>query len=380
MSRPDLNDILSLPVKEQSGDSLQVLSEEEFKRMLTLERKRSERSLKPLLLLLVDLSLLSEERDGHVDKNSLLHRISGLIREIDCCGWYQEGSLVGVLFAEIPIDSVPAAIDIISTKVRESLLQVLVPDVCSMITFTFHLFPEKYDSETAKDSLTLPFYPELASSATSGGWPQKVKRGIDLIGSLAAMVLFFPLFLIIPALIKLTSPGPVFFRQVRLGQFGRPFTFLKFRSMHINNDDVIHRDFIKKFIADKIAANDSGDEPVIYKIKTDPRLTPIGNFLRKSSLDELPQFLNVLKNDMSLVGPRPPIPYEVVDYKLWHRRRILAQKPGITGLWQVTGRSLTTFDGMVRLDLRYGSKRSLWLDLKLLLATPIAMIRGKGAY
>jgi len=209
---------------------------------------------------------------------------------------------------------------------------------------------------------------------------QRVKRGIDLIGSLAALVLFLPFFLIIPILIKLTSPGPVFFRQDRLGQFGRVFTFLKFRSMHINNDDGIHRDFIKNFIADKIAKNDSGDEPFVYKIKADPRLTPIGNFLRKSSLDELPQFLNVLKGEMSLVGPRPPIPYEVVNYELWHRRRILAQKPGITGLWQVTGRSLTTFDGMVRLDLRYSRKWSLLFDLKLLLATPMAVIRGKGAY
>ena len=380
MLRPDLNDIWSLPVMKQSDGSPQVLSEDEFKRMLTLERKRSERSLKPLLLFLVDVSLLTEERDGHVDKNSLLHRISGLIREIDRCGWYQEGSLAGVLFAEIPSDTVPAAIDVINTKVRESLLEVLVPDVCSRITFTFHLFPEKYDGETAKDSLTLPFYPELVSIATSGGWPQRVKRGMDLIGSLAAIVLFSPFFLIIPALIKLTSPGPVFFRQKRLGQFGRPFTFLKFRSMHINNDDAIHRDFIKNFIADKIATNDSGDEPVIYKIKTDPRLTPIGNFLRKSSLDELPQFFNVLKGDMSLVGPRPPIPYEVVNYKLWHRRRILAQKPGITGLWQVTGRSVTTFDGMVRLDLSYSRKWSLLVDLKLLLATPMAVFRGKGAY
>ncbi len=119
---------------------------------------------------------------------------------------------------------------------------------------------------------------------------------------------------------------------------------------------------------------------VVYKITNDPRITPLGRFLRKTSLDELPQFINVLKGEMSLVGPRPPIPYELENYDAWHRHRLLGKKPGITGLWQVKGRSKTTFDSMVRLDLQYIREWSLWLDVKLLLQTPLAVLRGKGAY
>lgn len=365
---------------KSSADNLQVLAEEEFNHNLTLERKRSERSLKPLLLLLMDVTCLTRKADGQREVAVLLEELAGLIREIDLCGWYRHGELVAVLFPEIPADAVNKARDVIEAKIKGRLSTMFLPSVCENITLTFHIFPEKYDGGEMQEKITVPFYPELVNVGQTELWAQRFKRGMDVIGSLAALILFSPFFIVIPLLIKITSPGPVFFRQERLGQFGRSFKFLKFRSMHVNNDDAIHRQFIKDFIADKVATDASGDEPVIYKIRKDPRLTPIGDFLRRSSLDELPQFINVLKGDMSLVGPRPPIPYEVVDYELWHRRRILDQKPGITGLWQVTGRSLTTFDGMVRLDLRYGRTRSLWFDIKLLLKTPLAVIRGKGAY
>jgi lipopolysaccharide/colanic/teichoic acid biosynthesis glycosyltransferase len=142
----------------------------------------------------------------------------------------------------------------------------------------------------------------------------------------------------------------------------------------VNSDPAIHKEYIRNLIGNKVG--DSG----AYKIKNDPRVTPIGRFLRKSSLDELPQFINVLKGEMSLVGPRPPIPYEFESYALWHRRRILEAKPGITGLWQVDGRSRTTFDEMVRMDLRYIRNQSFWLDVKILLKTPFAVLSGDGAY
>ncbi|HLX45879.1 MAG TPA: sugar transferase, partial [Bryobacteraceae bacterium] len=135
-----------------------------------------------------------------------------------------------------------------------------------------------------------------------------------------------------------------------------------------------------------IAGNANSSKPAggaqtsVYKITNDPRITTVGRFLRKTSLDELPQFLNVLRGDMSLVGPRPPIPYEVECYDIWHKRRLLAVKPGITGLWQVRGRSKTSFDEMVRLDLKYGETWSLWLDVKILLETPRAVFTGDGAY
>jgi lipopolysaccharide/colanic/teichoic acid biosynthesis glycosyltransferase len=154
---------------------------------------------------------------------------------------------------------------------------------------------------------------------------------------------------------------------------------LKFRTMHIGVDDRVHRDYVSSFIKGAGQIQGSGQNG-FFKLTNDRRVTPLGRLLRKTSLDELPQLWNVLRGDMSLVGPRPPIPYELEQYAPWHRRRVLEAKPGITGLWQVTGRSRTTFDEMVRLDLRYIGTRSLWTDIKILLATPAAALLGKGAY
>ena len=208
-----------------------------------------------------------------------------------------------------------------------------------------------------------------------------IKRAIDVVGSAMALIVLSPIFLTIAAAIKLSSPGPILFRQKRIGQHGIPFTFLKFRSMHCANDSQLHMEYIKRFIAGDV---DSGkSEPngqVVYKITRDPRVTRVGRFLRKTSLDEFPQLLNVLRGEMSLVGPRPPIPYEVESYDIWHRRRLLEVKPGLTGLWQVNGRSRLRFDDMVRLDLKYANAWSLWLDVKILLQTPRAVFFGDGAY
>src|SRR5262249_22662698 len=152
--------------------------------------------------------------------------------------------------------------------------------------------------------------------------------------SLLMLLFCAPLMLAIALAVKLTSRGPVLFRQTRIGRYGAPFTFIKFRTMYHGNDVKVHQEFVMRFIKGQI-------EPVTtqYKLKSDPRVTRLGVLLRKTSLDELPQFLNVLLGDMSLVGPRPPIPYELESYQLWHRRRVIDVKPGITGLWQVTGRS-----------------------------------------
>ena len=147
--------------------------------------------------------------------------------------------------------------------------------------------------------------------------------------------------------------------------------------MYVNNDSTIHKEFVTDFIKGKIKETPDGRKS-IFKIKNDPRVTPIGRILRKTSLDEIPQFINVLLGDMSLVGPRPSIPYEVEQYDLWHHRRVLEVKPGITGLWQVEGRSSLTFDNMVRLDLQYIKKWTFFLDIKLLIKTPFTLV--KGAY
>src|SRR5262245_50896372 len=153
---------------------------------------------------------------------------------------------------------------------------------------------------------------------------------------------------------------------------------LKFRTMYTGSDHALHHEFVTRFIKASEKCNEPGAN-ARFKITHDPRITPVGRFLRKTSLDELPQFWNVVRGDMSLVGPRPPLPYEVDVYQSWHRRRVLEAQPGITGLWQVEGRSRTTFDEMVRLDLRYAKRQSLWNDIKILLATPAAVVNGKGA-
>ena len=151
--------------------------------------------------------------------------------------------------------------------------------------------------------------------------------------------------------------------------------------MYTNNDSRIHQEFIQQFIAGQAGTNKiEPGKTGVYKITNDPRITAVGRFLRKTSLDEFPQFWNVLRGEMSLVGPRPPVPYEFQVYDTWHRRRVLEVKPGVTGLWQVSGRSRMSFDDMVRLDLRYSQCWSLGLDLRILMATPRAVLGGEGAY
>jgi lipopolysaccharide/colanic/teichoic acid biosynthesis glycosyltransferase len=145
--------------------------------------------------------------------------------------------------------------------------------------------------------------------------------------------------------------------------------------MYQGNDPAIHQQFVTRFIKGELDSTTAE-----YKLTADPRVTPVGRFLRKSSLDELPQLFNVLRGHMSLVGPRPPVPYEFESYQTWHRRRLVDAKPGITGLWQVAGRSRVGFDDMVRLDLRYARAWSLWLDLKILFETPRAVVSGNGAH
>jgi lipopolysaccharide/colanic/teichoic acid biosynthesis glycosyltransferase len=226
-----------------------------------------------------------------------------------------------------------------------------------------------------------PFSFEILDQIRDKELQLKIKRAMDILGSLTGILLFCPPMLVIAASIKLTSRGHVLFRQQRLGLLGKPFTFLKFRSMRAACDPSLHKAYVTKLIKGENSEINKGTaDQAVYKITHDPRVTPIGRFLRKSSLDELPQFFNVLKGDMSLVGPRPPIPYECDQYKRWHCRRVLEVKPGITGLWQVSGRSSTTFDEMVRLDLKYVRTWDLWLDIKILFKTFWAVISAKGGY
>jgi len=204
-----------------------------------------------------------------------------------------------------------------------------------------------------------------------------LKRTSDLIVSSLSIALLFPLWLLIAILIKLDSKGPVFYTQERVGMDGRLFLLYKFRTMVAGADSELHREYQRAFIAGRAEANLGNDKKPTYKLLADPRITRVGKFLRKTSLDEVPQLLNVLLGDMSLVGPRPPIPYEVEAYELWHRKR-LDMKPGLTGLWQVSGRNRLPFEEMVRLDLFYIENWSLLLDLKIILRTGFVMLGREG--
>jgi lipopolysaccharide/colanic/teichoic acid biosynthesis glycosyltransferase len=211
------------------------------------------------------------------------------------------------------------------------------------------------------------------------------KRGLDIFVGVAALLFFAPLFVVIAIAIKLSSKGPVLFRQERFGRQFEPFTFYKFRSMYADSDQTVHKAYVSRLIAGRPETGNgtgngtaAGEKTRIFKITGDPRVTPLGRLLRRSSLDELPQLWNVLRGEMSLVGPRPCIQYELEQYADWHTLR-LDVKPGMTGLWQVAARNRVGFDEMVKLDLAYVRQRSLWLDIKILLRTPLAVISGGGA-
>ena len=190
-----------------------------------------------------------------------------------------------------------------------------------------------------------------------------------------SLLCFRPVLLLVAAAIKLESHGPIFFVQTRIGRGNRMFRMLKFRTMRADADPALHRQYVESFI--QAGARRPEGTETICKIVNDPRITSIGHFLRRSSLDEVPQLLNVLLGDMSVVGPRPPIPYEVEAYELWHRKR-LDMKPGVTGLWQVSGRNRLPFEEMVRLDLFYIENWSVLFDLKIIFRTMVVVFRGDG--
>jgi len=350
-----------------------------FQDMLYMERKRAERSKKTFLLMLINISSLLNENGDSKHAKMIAQVLSSFKRETDIAGWYKYNTIMGVILTEIGGSDE----DLIKEKIFKKFSGILRSDQVRKMKVTFHRFPEKGNkSKAIKQKMDLKLYPINSRLRYCRKTSIFLKRGIDIILSLIGIILFSPLFVSIPILIKLSSSGPVFFRQNRVGQYGKEFTFLKFRSMYINNDDSIHKDYVANLIQNNghDESKNSNNKKGSYKITNDSRVTRIGYFLRKSSLDELPQFFNVLKGDMSLVGPRPPIPYEIEHYNIWHKRRIRRVKPGITGIWQVNGRSSTTFDEMVRMDIQYLRKWNLLMDIKILLKTPFVVINGKGAY
>jgi len=355
-----------------------LLAENVFHSMLTLERRRAERSRKPFVLMLLDANL--ETGTAEAVLYQAVEVLLASKRETDLAGWYKRGAIVGVIFTEVNVDGNAPIADVLREKMETAFVKHLGRDRAAKIAISVHLFPETQDKDGSGWVADSKLYPDLKRKNSRKRLPLVIKRSIDIIGSGALLLVLSPFLMVIMALIKLTSKGPVIYKQERLGQFGERFYCLKFRTMYANNDPKIHQEYVQQFIAGKDGLdNSNGAEKPVYKLVKDPRVTWVGGLLRKTSMDELPQFWNVLRGDMSLVGPRPPVPYEFEVYDIWHRRRVLEVRPGVTGLWQVSGRNRTRFDEMVRLDLRYCQNWSIWLDLKILLATPWAVLNGGGA-
>jgi exopolysaccharide biosynthesis polyprenyl glycosylphosphotransferase len=349
-----------------------------FMRLLCLERKRTERSGRRFVLMILDPgNLVKPSKTPAIAK--LLTAVSHATRDTDIRGWYKDGSVVGVIFTEVGDGEDESIIQALSSKLNDSLYEALTAQQIDAIRVSFYIFPRDWDNSDSDGPVVSALQKTLTQEINRKTTSLGIKRFIDMAGSVAGLILCLPVLLLIAIAIKLTSKGPIFFRQERLGQYGKKFTFLKFRSMYVNNDSKIHEEYVKRFIVGASDAEQRAGEQKLYKLTADPRITTVGRLLRNTSLDELPQFLNVLRGEMSLVGPRPPVSYEYERYDLWHKQRLLAVKPGITGLWQVDGRSRVTFDEMVRLDIRYARSWSLWLDIKILLRTPNAVVSGNGA-
>jgi exopolysaccharide biosynthesis polyprenyl glycosylphosphotransferase len=347
---------------------MNILPRNHFLTQLRIEKRRVDRSGAPLSLVL--FSFQDVEKEGNIHTQDFLKSLQKNTRETDIKGWVEKDA-VGLILPDTDGKGVQKYIEKIRNGNGGSTFSVVTA------TYPDDLFNKLLADEPSQPDL---FPINLDESKEPKKIELALKRGVDILGAVTGLILFSPIMLITALIIKVTSAGPVIFKQNRFGKRGTRFPFYKFRSMHWNVNDQLHREYVTNLIkGDLEKINQGNGEEPLYKMKFDPRVTPVGKIIRKTSIDELPQFFNVLKGEMSLVGPRPPLPYEVEKYEPWHLRRILEVKPGITGLWQVDGRSKTSFDDMVRMDLRYVQNWSLWLDIKILLKTVRAVIRPNGA-
>jgi len=315
------------------------------------------------------------------ERPALGYRVIGVVdtKPIDAQLNYEDVPVIGTLdsLPEVIRDSGANEVIIADADVNADALFEVMMRCGRRRGVEFRIAPSLFNCLPRKTEIdqigVLPMIRLFREPLSSGA--RILKRTFDLIIAALAIVLLLPLWLLIALLIKLDSRGPVFYTQERVGMDGRLFLLYKFRTMKAGADPELHREYQKAFIAGRAEAQVGNDSKPTYKLLTDPRITRVGKLLRRTSLDEVPQLLNVLLGDMSLVGPRPPIPYEVEAYELWHRKR-LDMKPGLTGLWQVSGRNRLPFEEMVRLDLFYIENWSLLLDLKIILRTVLVMIEG----
>jgi lipopolysaccharide/colanic/teichoic acid biosynthesis glycosyltransferase len=364
--------MLESPIQTTNSRGNQINPDENFYRSgfckhLYNEMLRAQRSKSPLSILILTV----EGKTDHtaINMDELFSLLKKRTRDIDICGLINYKT-IGVI---LPYTNEEGAKNACAKIVNEGKSQVYFVGI---YTYPDHIF----ESLTQRGSIQSNKLLFASNELIGNVWIKLlIKRCIDVIGSIVCLIIFMPVMIITALAIRITSPGPVIYRQRRLGRAGVPFTMYKFRSMRQDTDDKIHREYIRAFMSGNGEKVNNGDENrPLYKIKCDPRVTNVGRFIRKYSIDELPQLFNVLKGEMSLVGPRPALAYEAEKYQPWHLRRILEAKPGLTGLWQVTGRSKTKWDDSVRLDIRYIKKLSLRYDLQILLRTVREVLRGTG--
>ena len=315
------------------------------------------------------------------ERPALGYRVIGVVdtRPVDAPLSYEDVPVIGTLdsLPEVIRDSGANEVIIADADVNGDALFEVMMRCGRRRGVEFRIAPSLFNCLPRKTEIdqigVLPMIRLFREPLSSGA--RILKRTFDLVVAALAIVLLFPIWILIALIIKLDSKGPVFYTQERVGMDGRLFLLYKFRTMKAGADPELHREYQRAFIAGRAEANIGNDNKPTYKLLADPRITRTGKVLRRTSLDEVPQLLNVLLGDMSIVGPRPPIPYEVEAYELWHRKR-LDMKPGLTGLWQVSGRNRLPFEEMVRLDLFYIENWSLLLDLKIILRTVLVMIEG----
>jgi lipopolysaccharide/colanic/teichoic acid biosynthesis glycosyltransferase len=365
-------------ISKTSRNDFGILDDEHFKHDLRIERARADRNHSYFSLVLYELYKIRNK----AEIKDFIYKLYTRIRKVDILGWFQK-DVVGVILHGAKLEGAwQFAVD-----VEAEFFTKHTPPPFTVFSYPDHWikisdFDEDETDDSKDDKLgstslrnILQYYylnkhhsyinidkkaPEIQTSLITNKMPIW-KRALDISVSFLSLVLLFPVFLIVSLYIKSVSPGPVFFRQKRVGYKGKLFTFYKFRTMHVGNDQNFHKNHMKSVI---------NSEKPIEKLddKQDPRIIPGGSLIRKSCIDELPQFFNILRGDMSLVGPRPCIPYEAKEYIHWHHNRF-DTVPGLTGLWQVSGKNDLSFSQMIRLDIRYSRNISFINDLKIVLLT-----------
>ncbi len=332
-----------------------IYSKEKFQLVLDQERARADRNGNPFSLIVLTL-----ETEREHDVHRLIQTLKNRIRLIDHLGWISPGH-IGVILPDTPHEGTTEFIkDIENRLASENRFYSY-----EIYTYPSHqiageiLNPEMpADDKTAAQKEILHFLGRPIPA-----W----KRFIDIVGAGMALIVLSPLFLIMAVYIKIVSPGPVFFRQQRLGYLGKPFVCWKFRTMTAGVDHEKHREHVYNLIRNGQKLTKLDDQP-------DSGIIPFGNMLRKLGIDELPQLINIMAGDMSMIGPRPCMAYEAAEFVNWHFRRFDIH-PGLTGLWQVSGKNRTTFEEMMRLDIHYGRKRTLFQDIMIFIKTLPAVIR-----